>query len=261
MVNLIKYNLSVAQIVLFLTFGLAVSCGPKPNHVTKVEGREIPVTAAAGEKQEFETFIKPYREHIDRDLSTVLAYSPKTLDKSNGQWETAIGNAMADASLDFGNRVFEKRAGKKIDIAMLNFGGIRSIIPQGEVTTRTAFEIMPFENSLVVAELPGSAILKMLTYFIAEKKPHPLSGISFAIAENQKPKNIIIAGKPFDESKNYFVATSDYLLNGGDNMVFFKDAVATHDLDYKIRNVLIDYFRETDTITPRSEPSIKFDKR
>jgi 2',3'-cyclic-nucleotide 2'-phosphodiesterase (5'-nucleotidase family) len=34
-----------------------------------------------------------------------------------------------------------------MDIVLLNHGGIRSIIPKGEVTTRTAFEIMPFETA------------------------------------------------------------------------------------------------------------------
>ena len=46
----------------------------------------------------------------------------------------------------------------------------------------------------------------------------------------------------------YYVATNDYLSNGGDNMNFFKKSVQKYDLDYKLRNVLIDYFKEVDTI-------------
>jgi 2',3'-cyclic-nucleotide 2'-phosphodiesterase (5'-nucleotidase family) len=48
-----------------------------------------------------------------------------------------------------GNTVFNQRE-KKIDICLLNQGGIRSTLPKGNVTSRTAFKIMPFENSLVV---------------------------------------------------------------------------------------------------------------
>jgi len=44
------------------------------------------------------------------------------------------------------------------------------------------------------------------------------------------------------------VGTNDYLSNGGDNMNFFKKGVQKFDLDYKLRNILIDYFKEVDTI-------------
>lgn len=248
MVNLKKYRAALKQFVLILTFTIAFfGCAPKYN-VTKIEGKEIGVTDKNGEVTAIEDYIKPFRENIDRDLSTVLAYSPETLDKSKGGWQTGIGNMMADASLDFGNRVFTKREKKNINMCLLNFGGIRSIVPKGDVTTRTAFEIMPFENSIIVAELKGEQILEMVNYIIAEKKAHPVSGIQFTIGKDNAPKDIMIAGKPFDVSKNYYVVTSDYLINGGDNMNFFKKSVHNYDLDYKLRNVLIDYFKEVDTI-------------
>ena len=66
-------------------------------------------------------------------------------------------------------------------LCIFNHGGIRSIIPKGNVTTRTAFEIMPFENSVVVIALKGEQILEMVNYIITDKKPHPLSGITFTI--------------------------------------------------------------------------------
>jgi 2',3'-cyclic-nucleotide 2'-phosphodiesterase (5'-nucleotidase family) len=60
---------------------------------------------------------------------------------------------MADVTLNRGNTVFNQRKKKKIDICLLNQGGIRSTLPKGNVTSRTAFKIMPFENSLVVVAL------------------------------------------------------------------------------------------------------------
>jgi hypothetical protein len=42
--------------------------------------------------------------------------------------------------------------------------------------------------------------------------------------------------------------TSDYLVNGGDNMLFFKKSVEKYDLDYKLRNIIIDYFKENKVI-------------
>ena len=39
-------------------------------------------------------------------------------------------------------------------------------------------------------------------------------------------------------------------INGGDRMDFFKTNDSLYVLDYKIRNVLIDYFTKIDTLNP-----------
>ena len=139
---------------------------------------------------------------------------------------------------------------------MLNHGGIRALLPKGEVTSRTAYQIMPFENSLFIIELKGEQIQEMVNYIIKEKKPHPLSGITFTIDKNNQSKDIMIKGQPLDLNNIYSVGTSDYLSNGGDNMVFFKNNIAIHDMDYKLRNILIDYFVEVDTIRVNKNPRI-----
>jgi 2',3'-cyclic-nucleotide 2'-phosphodiesterase (5'-nucleotidase family) len=72
--------------------------------------------------------------------------------------------------------------------------------------------------------------------------------MTFTIDKNKQPKNIMVQGKPLEMDKVYYVATSDYLSNGGDNMNFFKDNVGSFDMDYKLRNILIDYFKDADTL-------------
>ena len=248
MVNLKKYNDVSKLFVIFLTFFFVASCSKQYYNVTKIEGKRIPVTEKENQVPEIENFIKPYREHINSDLDSILAYCPETLDKSTGKWQTTIGNLMADVTLNRGNLVFQSREKKNIDICLLNSGGIRSILPKGNVTARTAFEIMPFENSLVVIALKGDQIIEMVDFFIAEKKSHPLSGITFTIDKNKVAKNILVQGKPVQKETVYYVGTNDYLSNGGDNMNFFKKGIQKFDLQYKLRNILIDYFKEVDTI-------------
>ena len=246
MVNLKKYNVVSRFFVLFLTFILSVSCAEHKYYITKIEGKEIVVTNNNKEIPEIAAYIKPYREHIDQELNAPISYAPETLDKS-GKWQTTIGNLLADITLQRGNTIFYTRENKKIDLCILNNGGIRSIIPKGKITLKTAFEVMPFENTSIVVALKGEQILEMVNYFISEKKPHPISGITFTISING-PKNILIQGKPIENERVYYVITNDYLANGGDKMDFFKKGTATYDLNYKLRNILIDYFKETDTI-------------
>ena len=248
MVNLKKYNGVLKLFVIFLTFIFIVSCGKQNYYVSKIEGKRITITDKEAKNQEIENYVKPYREHINKDLDSVLAYCPTTLDKSDGKWQTTIGNLMADVTMQRGNIIFKAREKKDIDFCILNNGGIRAMLPKGNVTTRTAYEIMPFENGIVVMALKGEQVLEMVDYFIATEKPHPLSGITFTIGKDKVAKNIAIQGKPLDKNTIYYVATNDYLSNGGDNMLFFKKAVQKYDLDYKLRNILIDYFKEVDTI-------------
>jgi 2',3'-cyclic-nucleotide 2'-phosphodiesterase (5'-nucleotidase family) len=249
MVNVKKNPISFRFFVILLTFSCFFSCKTKENYNYKVEGKKIGVTAEKGENAQIESYIAPYREHIKKDLDSVLAFSPEILDKSKGKWQTSIGNLLAQVVYENGNPIFQKRQNKSIDFCLLNHGGIRSIIPQGNVTTRTAFEVMPFENSLFVVGIKGSKVREMANYLMTEKKPHPLYGIKiFVNKDNLEVKKIEINGKPVEEDKIYYVATSDYLSNGGDNMIFFKESELKFDMDYKLRNMLIDYFKKVDTL-------------
>jgi 2',3'-cyclic-nucleotide 2'-phosphodiesterase (5'-nucleotidase family) len=253
MVNLKKYNDVLKLFVIFLTLFFVISCSTQSYTVTKTEGKRIPIAEKENQNTTIETFIKPYREHINNDLNKILAYNPETLDKSSGEWQTNIGNFISDVTLKEGNKVFNKRENKNIDICLLNNGGIRSILPKGNITSRTAFEIMPFENSLVVIALKGEQIYEIADFIISDKKPHPLSGLTFTIDKNKQVKNMLIQGKPIEKETIYYVGTNDYLANGGDNMVFFKKGTQKFDLDYKLRNILIDYFTEVDTITVKKD--------
>ena len=52
----------------------------------------------------------------------------------------------ADAILEAG----ERAGGPRVDLAITNSGGIRNGIPAGEVTLGSLFEVMPFDNTVVV---------------------------------------------------------------------------------------------------------------
>ncbi len=218
--------------------------------LTKIEGKQIEITDTLPIASEIEAYIKPYRNHIEKDLDSVLAYSISTYSKSNGELNTAIGNFMADAVYDEANPIFKNRTGKNIDMVLLNHGGIRSILSKGNVTKRTAYELMPFENSIVVVAMKGSQIDSLTNYLIKRKRAHPISKLKLSINENDKIVEAKIKGKDVKSDNIYYVATNDYLYNGGDSMSFFKTNDSLYVLNYKIRNALIDHFKKADTISP-----------
>lgn len=234
--------------LIFIAF--IVSCKQETQYLNRIEGKQIPISDSLAANQEIENFIKPYRDHLNNDMDSVISYAKNTYSKSDGELNTAIGNLFADVMFDEGNPVFKKRTGKDIDMVLANHGGIRSIISQGNITTRTAFEIMPFENSIVVAPITGSQINQMIAYLLEAKRAHPISKLKIVVDKDYHLVEATINNKPIDTSKIYYVATNDYLYGGGDGMNFFKPSDTLYVLNYKIRNAFLDYFKKHDTINP-----------
>lgn len=237
---------------LFILLNIFVFTACKEQHLQliKIEGKEISITDSIDTNSEIEAYIKPFRDRIERDLDSVLAYSVDTYSKKDGELNTAIGNFMADAVYSESNPVFKSRTGKDIDMVLLNQGGIRSILSKGNVTKRSAFGLMPFENSIVVVALKGTQIDRLVDYLTKAKKAHPISGLKLKLDKNDKVVEAKIKGENIEKDKTYYVATNDYLYNGGDNMSFFKTNDSLYVLDYKIRNALIDKFIKLDTVNP-----------
>lgn len=234
-------------IISFLTVLLLFSCKKHTLKVVKIEGKQLPITEKLASDSSIVKTILPYKKKVEKEMNAVLSYTPKNLISTDGKLESSLGNLLADLCYKKGNFVFKKRTGKNIDFAMFNFGGIRASISKGNVTRENAFNLMPFENSLVVAELSSKKLKELIQFLITQKKAHPLSKqVKLSITNNGY--NFSINGKPIDDHKTYYVLTSDYLQHGGDHMDFFKNPVHLYPLNYKMRSAIIDYFKETDTL-------------
>lgn len=234
-------------ILSFFVLILLHSCKNEPQHLTKIEGKLLPVNSEITAKPSIDNFIKPYKDKVEKEMNNVLSFTPVDLNRYDGELESSLGNLMADLCFERANPIFLSRTKKNIDFSMFNFGGIRAGITKGKVTTQHAFQLMPFENSLVVVELSAEKINELIDYLISQNRAHPLSNhVKLEISNDTF--SFKINNKEIDSSKTYFVLTSDYLQNGGDRMNFFKDPINLYKLDYKVRNSIIDYFSETDTL-------------
>jgi 2',3'-cyclic-nucleotide 2'-phosphodiesterase (5'-nucleotidase family) len=120
---------------------------------------------------------------------------------------------------------------------------------------------MPFENELVVLYLNASSVEK-LAKFIVEKGGQPVSSI---IIEGRKDSvvSILINNQKLDKLKTYRVLTSDYLANGGDGILAFKEAVKRDNLNIKVRDAIIEYMRAENTagrtLNPRLDGRVKIE--
>ncbi|WP_372973302.1 5'-nucleotidase C-terminal domain-containing protein [Muriicola sp.] len=250
------------QFVVFITICLCISCRQGPSTLHSISGMQLPVNAAITINDSIDAFIKPYRVRVNQVLDSVLAYAPVTLTKTDGELNSSEGNLMADIILAQSRPIFQSRTGRHIDMALMNYGGIRNVISAGPVTARTAFEVMPFENYIVVLEIPGSLVREMAHYLISSDRPQPMAGFQIILDPQGRLQAVNVNGIPLDENKTYYLATIDYLLEGGGNADFLKQNQGITDLNYLLRNAMIDYFTAVDTVKAQvDERFIKYERR
>ena len=231
-----------------LIFLLVISsCKKSEKQLVKITAKNIAIDSTIKASEEITNSINTYKEKLTSEMQEVLCYSPKEIIKSDGNMQSSLGNLMADMCFKMANPIFKENTNEAIDFVLLNYGGIRADLPKGYIKKEHAFKLMPFENELVVVNLTGDKVLELISFFINNKEAHPFcKNIELIISKNSY--NLKIKGNVFNKNKTYNVLTNDYLHNGGSNMNFFKNSKKFTILDYKIRDVIIDYFKKTDTL-------------
>ncbi|MCC6384384.1 MAG: 5'-nucleotidase C-terminal domain-containing protein [Bacteroidia bacterium] len=186
--------------------------------------------------EEIRSFIEPYKQKLDSSMNEIICESETTMQK--GQPESLLGNFVSDLCLEYCQKVFPDSI---IDFCFFNNGGLRNPIPAGAVTVRNIYELMPFDNELVILVLDGATTLKLINSFAAVGGV-PVSGIRFLI-DKTTASAIEINGKNFEPNRNYHILTSDYLANGGDKYDFLKSRIGYHQTGILVRNAIVDYCR------------------
>lgn len=203
-------------------------------------GGHTPITAALKSDSLSEAYIRPYRQQIEKEMSEVLAFNDSLM--KPGRPEGRLGNLMADVVYQHAFRFMLDSFGFPLHGCLLNNGGIRAPLPAGNVTLGQVFSIMPFENEIVVLKLKGEQVSRMLDY-IASRNGEPLGKMTLLMKKEGGWIEATLGGRPFDSRRSYFIATSDYLANGGDKMDFFRNPEAVYPLRAKIRDVFAGYLR------------------
>ncbi len=130
-------------------------------------------------------------------------------------------------------------------------GGIRAGIDKGDITLGDVLNVMPFGNTLYVADLTGKQIKQALEQGLsgieAQGGAFPqVAGLTYTFTLNKKPGHRVLqvaavqddgAVKPISDKKTYRVATSNFVGEGGDGYSVFNEASHKEDLgfvDYEV---------------------------
>lgn len=200
-----------------------------------VDGSVIPVD------DRIVTVYLPYKAEIEKDMSRVIGIT--TAEMMKDKPESSLTNFLGDLLLQEGKET-ARDLGQEIEpeISFYNYGGIRTFLPEGEITVGKIFELMPFENEMVFLKLSGSQIKEFFNY-VAKTGGQSIGGARFKIS-GDVAVNAEVGGKPLDESKFYWLVTNDYVAAGGDDLVMFLNNSGYISANKKIRDVIIEYFEK-----------------
>ncbi|MHC2992019.1 5'-nucleotidase [Pontibacter sp. HJ8] len=230
-----KNNYSKAFGALALALSL-VSCQRPWQASPSLEQTDMAVDQAIAADSATEALIAPYREEVSVKMSEVVGTAPVALGK--GDYESPLGNFVVDLQLAQSEPLY----GKPIDLSLTTNGGLRQPLPEGEITTGHVFELMPFENELVVLTLKGEAVQQLFN-FAAQKKIAPIGNATYTVSGG-KATGIQIGGKPFNPGQTYTLVTSDYLAGGGDNLTMLRNPVKSEKVGLLLREAILQHIRQ-----------------
>ena len=199
-------------------------------------------------EQKFEEIeLSKYRDSISKEMNKVINQSLITMEV--GCPEGLLGDFVSDLSILYIKKNFPENKFNP-DFCILNNGGFRSTLNKGSITIGDIFQIMPFDNYLLILEIKGNEMNDLINYIkeksttnISRKSGVPLSGIRLKIS-GDKVSRCMISNKMYDPLKTYKVLTTNYLASGGDDMSFFKNCKTIFNTKLLLRDVIIKYIEE-----------------
>ncbi len=173
---------------------------------------------------------------------------------SNRGTESTANNMLAQSAV----AALSAFLGTKIDFGVMNAGGVRDDLAKGDVTYEQAAAVQPFGNDIAVATLSGAAIKEALenqwqTEEAVEKSGRPRldmglsDNVSYTYSPNAERGNRIldikINGESVDPNKDYTVAASTFLLDGGDALINTDEVRDRNDVGYNDLQAFVDYLQ------------------
>lgn len=233
-----KFVSLITTLCFFIVFS---SC--KVNHFVRVDSENYRVENSLNvpEDSTILALITPYASRLEKEMDQVIGSLAMDLkEPSRNQPESLLGNFVAEII----QAKAEEYTQDRVDFSITNSGGLRvSMLPKGPIKKSLIFELLPFENILVILELNGETVRALVNH-MANAGAWPVSkGLYYQITQSGT-EEIRINGVLLEPQQIYRVAMPDYIANGGDDADFLVDIpqLSTKKL---MRDAVIEFIQES----------------
>ena len=187
-----------------------------------------------------ETYINHLKQEKDIKMDEIIGVSKSVLTSYSPA--SPLSNLLVDMLFEWGNQYLESKKMAQADMALLNFGGIRAPLPQGNVTVGDIFKIAPFDNTVTFVYIKGSELKKMFDTF-SERKNTPMANVKITYYFN-RIKSLTIGDNPLDPDKIYTIVTINFLALGGDGLINNMNIESVTYLEKQVRDVYIEEIKK-----------------
>lgn len=193
--------------------------------------------------------VEGYRSRVDSIMNIEVGTTARALGKADAGLMNFLGDFIAFRGAQL--------AGRPVDISLINAGGVRRELPEGNISKGMLIDMLPFNNRVVVLEINGAYLLEAIDKVIARGGN---DGINAATSVTFDPLThscveARIEGAKIDPQRVYTMATIDYLANGGDYMTPLTRAPQTHRSQNVLYDDLIEYVSTQWEGTPIDAPA------
>lgn len=224
---------NIISILVLAFFSLVVSSCHTAYQSQLLQYKSYRITPDQSKDSAILSFLQPYSDSVNNSMNGIIGYATMSMDKI--QPESSLGNFVVDA-LYF---MAKEKYNTHVDAAFVNFGGIRlSQLSAGAVTRGKIFEIMPFDNLLILQKVKGTVLQSFLD-LTASRGGWPIAGIKMQI-KDKKATAVYIQGELLNPEKMYTIVNSDFVANGGDNAEMLK-SIPQISNGYLMRDAIFDY--------------------
>ncbi|KAF1912079.1 Metallo-dependent phosphatase-like protein [Ampelomyces quisqualis] len=190
-------------------------------------GAPIHLTNTTKQEPELQAKVKEWRGPFEEFAAEVLGTSQVELDQTKcQQGECLLGDFMSDAML-----AYRKNNTQDVDFAIINAGGVRATIDEGDITRGEVLTSFPFGNAIVQIALTGKQLweaLEGIVTGVSVTNGKPVTSffqVSKGIKVEYNPNAVggtrlvavTIGDKPLSNATTYQVVTLDFIAGGGDN--------------------------------------------
>lgn len=201
------------------------------------------------------TYLADVRAKSRAELAKPVARVQGALSrKENPAGESVLGGVIADAAV-------AATRDQGAQVGFMNPGGIRKDLETGEggvVSFGQAQAVLPFGNTLVVMDLTGAQLRRVLEQQWdrpAASSPSILavsSGLTYDWDSTQpvgrRTANVKVDGKALDDGKVYRVVANNFLAEGGDNIPMFARGTRRVETGLRDLDALIAYLQKQPVI-------------
>ena len=209
------------------------------------------IAANAGVKPDPEVakLVDERRAEGDKYTSRVVGRTTEPL--TNLREETAFGNLITDAFVEYG-----RQQGWKTEVAFYNMAGVRASFNAGQLTYGQLYEALPFSNTVVNVDLKGADLAAIIDRAACVNGRLHVAGVVVAFRFDAGTpscvKSITVGGAPLDAARTYHVVTIDYLLLGGDGHTGFAKGANVIYGDVEV-DVVAAYITAHSPVSPKVE--------